>query len=126
MVYKALNKITVRPYFEEKIFRNRAQSMKFTKNFLLENNLLYGSISVNKLICCGCFVMQDRTIPAPSACVVAVQTLFGNEECSVIARQLMAGSDILTNNIPNPTCIANLLEYAASCNVSLDNVSYLY
>ena len=45
--------------------------------------------------------------------------------CSTVARLLIAGGEISNSIIPDPTCIANLLAFGASCNVSLD-VSDLY
>ena len=63
---------------------------------------------------------QDGTTIAPSRCPVAIQGLFGgNDTCSNIAQQLItSGGDTSNGDMPDTACLARLLEFANSCNMS--------
>ena len=67
---------------------------------------------------------QNGTTIAPSSCSVAIQGLFGgNDTCSNIARQFTtSGGNISNGDMPDVACLARLLEFSTSCNMSL-NVS---
>ena len=68
----------------------------------------------------NCYCLQNYSTIAPDPCSAAIQGLFGrNDNCSNLARQLIASGGNLSNvEIQDVECLMRLAQFGSSCNIN--------